>query len=73
LCEDDSDKWLNAPTEEAMKVQRPWPDDGLKVVKRGQDKEHAFDPNQPPAEEDFGGGDFVSLDEEPSTDDDRPL
>jgi CBS domain-containing protein len=27
----------------------------------------------PPPEEDFGGGDFVSLQEQPSTDDDRPL
>lgn len=27
----------------------------------------------PPPEEDFGGGDFVSLQEEPSTDDDQPL
>jgi CBS domain-containing protein len=27
----------------------------------------------PPPEEEFGGGDFVSLEEEPSTDDDQPL
>ncbi|MCC8978328.1 CBS domain-containing protein [Bradyrhizobium acaciae] len=27
----------------------------------------------PPPEEDYGGGDFVSLQEEPSTEDDRPL
>src|SRR5262249_31394239 len=27
----------------------------------------------PPPEEDLGGGDFVSLQEEPSTEDDRPL
>jgi len=27
----------------------------------------------PPPEEEFGGGDFVSLQEEPSTDDDQPL
>jgi CBS domain-containing protein len=27
----------------------------------------------PPPEEDFGGGDFVSLQQEPSTDDDQPL
>ena len=28
---------------------------------------------QPPAEEDFGGGDICSLQEQPSTDDDEPL
>jgi hypothetical protein len=27
----------------------------------------------PPAEDELGGGDFVSLQEEPSTDDDQPL
>lgn len=30
-------------------------------------------PAHPPAEEDFGGGDFVSLQEQPSTSDDEPL
>jgi CBS domain-containing protein len=30
-------------------------------------------PDHPPAEEDFGGGDFVSVEEEPSTADDEPL
>lgn len=73
LREDDWGKWLNAPAEEAMKLQRPWPDDELKIVKRGLEKEDAFDPNQPPPEDEYGGGDFVSLNEEPSTDDDRPL
>jgi hypothetical protein len=28
---------------------------------------------QPPAEEDLGGGDICSLQEQPSTDDDEPL
>ncbi len=28
---------------------------------------------QPPPEEEFGGGDIVSLETEPSTDDDQPL
>jgi len=41
LREDDWDKWLNAPADEAMKLQRPWPDDGLKIGKRGPDKEDA--------------------------------
>ena len=30
-------------------------------------------PAYPPPEEDFGGGDFVSLQEQPSTTDDEPL
>jgi ribosomal protein S17 len=30
-------------------------------------------PAYPPPEEDFGGGDFVSLQEQPSTADDKPL
>lgn len=29
--------------------------------------------DQPPGEEEFGGGDFVSPVHQPSTDDDRPL
>ena len=33
----------------------------------------ALQNDQPPAEEDFGGGDIVSVEAEPSTDDDRPL
>ncbi len=73
LRQDDWDKWLNAPAEEAMKLQRPWPDDELKIVKRGAEKEDVFDPNQPPPEDEYGGGDFASLDAEPSTDDDTPL
>lgn len=39
LREDDWDKWLESPAEEAMKLQRPWPNDSLKIVKRGADKE----------------------------------
>lgn len=38
LHQDDWDKWLNAPAEEALKLQKPWPDDELKIVKRGSDK-----------------------------------
>ena len=39
--EDDWDKWMKAPADDAMKFQRPWPDDGLKIVKRGADKQEA--------------------------------
>ncbi len=47
--------------------------DRLKTAERKPDKEVAPDGNQLPPEQDYGGGDFVSLNEEPSTDDDRPL
>lgn len=30
-------------------------------------------PEFPPPEEELGGGDFCSLEEQPSTDDDKPL
>lgn len=39
LREDDWDKWLNASTDDAMKLQRPWPDDQLEIVRCGPDKE----------------------------------
>ena len=38
LREDDWDSWLNAPAEEALKLQRPWPDDELKIVRRETQK-----------------------------------
>lgn len=36
-------------------------------------KKPALPPEFPPAEEDLGGGDICSLEEQPSTDDDKPL
>jgi hypothetical protein len=30
-------------------------------------------PRQPPGEEELGGGDICSLEQQPSTDDDKPL
>ena len=30
--QDEIDTWLSAPTEEALKLQRPLPDDALKIV-----------------------------------------
>ncbi len=47
--------------------------DRLTLAKREPDREATPHPAQPPSEQDYGGGDFVSLNEEPSTDDDRPL
>ena len=33
---DEYDAWLNAPTEEALKLQRPLPDDMLQIVAEGK-------------------------------------
>jgi putative SOS response-associated peptidase YedK len=38
LREDDWDTWLNADKQEALALQRPWPDDELMIVKRGPEK-----------------------------------
>jgi putative SOS response-associated peptidase YedK len=41
LHENDWDRWLNAPAQDAIALQKPWPDDGLMIVKRGTDKDDA--------------------------------
>jgi putative SOS response-associated peptidase YedK len=33
--------WMNAPTEEATKLQRPLPDGALKIIARGKKKDEA--------------------------------
>lgn len=38
LHEDDWEAWLTADVRTAKKMQRPWPDDGLKIVARGRSK-----------------------------------
>lgn len=38
LHEDDWETWLNADAKEALRLQRPWPDDGLQIVARGPSK-----------------------------------
>lgn len=39
LHQDAWETWLTAPAPEAMKLQRPWPDDALEIVARGLAKE----------------------------------
>lgn len=39
LQQDNWETWLSASPEEAVRLQRPWPDDQLKIVKRGLDKD----------------------------------
>lgn len=36
---DEIDQWLSAPTDEALKLQRPLPDGALRIVARGQKKD----------------------------------
>ena len=36
---DEIETWMTAPTEEALKLQRPLPDGSLKIVARGEKKD----------------------------------
>lgn len=47
LREEHFEAWLTAPAHEALRLQKPWPDHGLKIVARGQEKkDEAPSPHQ---------------------------
>jgi putative SOS response-associated peptidase YedK len=73
LREDEWETWLTAPVAHALHLQSPLPNAALQIVARGPEKQDSADMDQPPPEQDYGGGDIASLQAEPSTDDDRPL
>ena len=40
---DEIERWMTAPSEEALKLQRPLPDDALRIVARGEKEDGPID------------------------------
>lgn len=43
---DEGETWLTAPADEAMDLQWPFPDDALRIVARGEKRDHMQHPNK---------------------------